>query len=153
MSVPYPPAGRTTWWDRNWKWFVLTTATVLLLGFCAVVALVLAGVSGMMKSSQAYQVAVETARRDPRLVAALGQPIETGWMVTGSIQVNDDSGQAALSFPLSGPRGKAKVQLEASKSGGQWTFSTLNARLEPDGQILDLLPTLQQQQPQAVSPP
>src|SRR6185436_6494839 len=119
------PIESGNWWSRNWKWFVPTgcLSLLLLVGGCFGSIFMVAMTA--MKSSDVYKDALVKAQADPEVVAALGTPITTGFFTNGSINTSGPTGEAAFSIPLSGPKGKATIQLEAKKSGGEWTYSTL----------------------------
>jgi len=119
------------WWRRNWKWAAPSGCLlVLLLAFGGCMALV-AGVFGMMKNTGAYVQAIERVQQNPDAVAALGEPITAGWMMSGSFNDNGDTGDAEYSVPVSGPRGSGTLVVRAIKRGGRWSFSELT--LLPDG--------------------
>jgi len=82
-------------------------------------------VMSLMKSNGAYQGAVEKARKNPEVVAILGEPIEPGTFTTGSINTHNDSGRANLSIPLSGPKGSGTVRVIAEMQLGVWKFKQL----------------------------
>jgi len=133
-AVPAQP----NWWSRNWKWFVPTGCFTLILLFGLFIALIFGVVLGSMKSSDAYKQAVARARANPTVVEKLGTPIAEGYFVSGNINVQNDSGNAELQIPISGPKGKAVIHAVAVKSAGQWEFSRLTVTFE--GQpALDLL--------------
>ena len=129
----------TSWFNRNWKW-VVSVACVLMLaiigGFIYAVFML---VFHMMHSSGSYQQAMARARQDSTLMAALGTPIEEGFMMTGKINENDETGSADLTIPLSGPKGSAVLHLRASKSTGVWTYSDLQVNIDATNQRIDLL--------------
>ena len=127
------------WWSRNWKWFVPVGCLGTILIFSAFIVLILSLIFGIMKSSDVYRDALETARADSAVVEALGVPIEEGWFVTGNIDVSGSSGDADLAIPISGPRGKATLYVKAAKSAGQWEYSTLVVDLENTGERIELL--------------
>jgi hypothetical protein len=81
--------------------------------------------TGLIRSSAAYQQAVAVASADPQVVAALGEPIQTGWFTSGSISENGDAGQASLSIPLRGPRASGVLHVAAHRAGGDWVFDEL----------------------------
>src|SRR5947207_2453356 len=126
MENVVPNQSRPGWWSLNWKWFVPTgcclTPLVLVGGFAAFLILV---VFGAMKQTDVYKIAVARAKADSRVIAALGTPIQEGWYLSGNTNVNGGSGDADLSIPLSGPKGKATVYAVATKSGGEWSYSKL----------------------------
>jgi hypothetical protein len=118
-------APRPGWWSRNWKWVVPAGCLTLLASVAAFVLLLIFLVFGMIKSCDAYKLAVERARQDPRVAAKLGTPIEPRWYVSGSVQISGPNGTASLAIPVSGPRDAATVYVEAVKARGQWQINDL----------------------------
>jgi hypothetical protein len=141
MGTPAQTQPAPGWWSRNWKWFVPTGCclTPLVLGgaFLAFVGLV---VFGALKQSDAYKMAVARAKADSRVVAALGSPISEGWYLSGTTNVNGASGDADLSIPISGPKGKGTIYAVATKSAGEWTYSKLVVKIGSTGESIDLGP-------------
>lgn len=127
------------WWEKNWKWFVPVGCLGTLVIFAGFVFVILSFVFTMMKSSDAYRDAVAEARAYPPVQAAIGTPIEEGFFTTGNINVNGPSGHADLAIPVSGPGGKATIYAVATKSAGQWTFTTLIVEIEATRERIDLL--------------
>jgi hypothetical protein len=134
MNQRYEP----NWWQRNWKWFVPVGCLSALLLFAGGIALLVTFVFGMMKSSDVYGQAVARAKANPELIATLGSPIVEGYFTSGSIQQSGASGSAELSIPLTGPKGKATIYVEARKSAGEWSFGKLQAEIESSHQRIDL---------------
>lgn len=129
----------TNWWGRNWKWFVPVGCLGTLVLFAGFIVLIMYFVFGMMKSSDAYNVAVAKARAHTLVKESIGTPIEEGVFITGSINASGPSGQASLSIPISGPNGEGTIFVEAEKSAGLWTFSTLVVEIKETKQRIDLL--------------
>ena len=126
-----PPPAPGGWWRRHWKWAVPALAGTGLLLVIAVVALFVAALLGTMKSSDAYRVAVETAQRDPALIAAIGAPIEPGWFFSGNVATRSGgTGEADLRIPLRGSHGQADLVVEAGRVDGRWLYTTLEAVVE-----------------------
>lgn len=129
----------TNWWGRNWKWFVPVGCLGTLVFFAGFIVLIMYFVVGMMKSSDAYDVAVAKARAHSLVQESIGSPIEEGVFITGRINASGPSGQASLSIPISGPNGEGTILVEAEKSAGQWAFSTLVVEIKETKQRIDLL--------------
>ncbi len=127
------------WLGRNWKWFVPVGCLGTLILFTGFIALILALISGMIKSSDAYKLAVVEAKANPYIQEVMGSPIEPGLFVSGNIQISGSTGQANLSIPISGPDGKGTMYVVAAKSSGQWMFSALDVEVKATGQKIDLL--------------
>ena len=134
---PQPP--RPHWWGRNWKWFVPTGCLGMLLLVACFVFVIVSIVFGAMKSSDAYKGALARAKADPRVVSALGSPITDGLFVSGKTNVSGTSGQADMTVPISGPKGKGTIYFVASKFAGKWTFSKLMVEVADTGQRIDLI--------------
>jgi hypothetical protein len=119
------------------KWSLIGCGIVIVLGvaFCAVVAIF---IFGAIKRSDVYKGALERAQNDPRVIAALGTPIEAGWVVSGSVHVDNREGNAEINFPISGPKGKAKVHAIATIDEGKWKYETLTVQPEGGGGVIDL---------------
>ena len=141
METPAQAQPAPGWWSRNWKWFVPTGCclTPLVLGGALVAFLVLV-VFGALKQSDVYKMAVARAKADSRVIAALGAPISEGWYLAGKTNVNGGSGDADLSIPISGPKGKGTIYAVATKSAGEWTYSKLVVKIDSTGETIDLGP-------------
>ena len=87
------------------------------------------------------------AKADSRVVNALGTPITDGYFVSGNTNVSGTSGQADMTVPISGPKGKGTIYFVAAKFAGQWTFSKLMVEVAASGQRIDLI-----QDPQTTAP-
>lgn len=115
------------------------------LGAAAILLLVLGIVAGMFfmitgsfKSSPVYLDAMQAAQSDPRVVDALGTPIQAGWLVTGSIEEQGISGDATLTIPVSGPRGSGTLYASAREGNGRWQFYTLAVKVDGQTQVIPL---------------
>ncbi|MGZ8851733.1 MAG: cytochrome c oxidase assembly factor Coa1 family protein [Thermoanaerobaculia bacterium] len=135
---PQPAQPQRGWWSRNWKWVVPVGCLSIVVMCVAFVGIIVAVVFGAIKSTDAYTKALNTARNDPRVIQALGTPIEPGFLVTGNVNVDNDRGTANIDFPISGPKGKAKIHAVAEKSDGKWKYSMMQAHIV-DGETIDLL--------------
>ena len=127
------------WAERNWKWLVLLLVAGAFVALAALVGLILLIVFGSIRSSDVCASAVAQARAHPDVVRELGEPIEVGWMVSGSIETIGPSGSADLAIPLRGPAGKGTLHATAEKSAGRWTFSVLEMAVEGKSERIDLL--------------
>lgn len=85
-------------------------------------------------------MAVARAKADSRVTSALGTPITEGWYLSGNTNVNGASGNADLSIPISGPKGKGTMYAVATKSAGEWTYSKLIVKIDSTGETIDLGP-------------
>jgi hypothetical protein len=132
------PAQRS-WWNRNWKWVVpvgCLTPIICCGGFVGVIVTI---AFGAIKSSDVYKDSVHRATADARVIELLGDPIEPGLLAGGNINIQNDTGNANLAIPLSGPKGSATLRVIAEKKGGQWHPSTLEVESADGSTNIDLL--------------
>jgi hypothetical protein len=129
------PNQRRSWLGRNWKWLL---AAVFVCGIAFVFGIV-ALVMGAMRGSDVAKEAVGRAQTNPIVKQRLGDPVSEGWLVGGSINVSTGSGDADLSIPISGPKGKGTVYVTAQKAAGTWAYSLMQAAIEGSGEKIDLL--------------
>jgi hypothetical protein len=95
-------------------------------------------VFGLIKSSEPYQHALYVATHDARVQTRLGTPVKPGWMMQGNIRETNDAGTADLTIPLRGSSGEGTLHVSAKRSGGRWSYQTIELRAEGSAD-LDLL--------------
>ena len=95
-------------------------------------------ITGTFKTSPVYLDAMQAAQSDPQVVQSLGTPIQSGWLVTGSIEEQGLSGDASLVIPISGPRGSGTLYASAREGNGKWQFYTLAVQVRGQDQVIEL---------------
>jgi hypothetical protein len=130
-GAPPPPAKKS---GGCWKALAIGCGIIIVLGAAAVVCVVIF-VFSVIKRSDVYREAYTRATNDPRVVAALGTPIEKGWWVMGKVSLDDNNGMANIDFPISGPKGSARVHAAASHDTEAWNYSSLVVRPAAGGEI------------------
>jgi YD repeat-containing protein len=92
-----------------------------------------------LRTSLVVREAVSRAAEDPRIIAQLGQPIETHWNIAGYQRTNESGwSEGRVWIPISGPRGDATLYARAGRGSGLWVFTTLEFR-PAGGESIDLL--------------
>jgi hypothetical protein len=141
------PTPQRSWWGRNWKWIVPAGC----LGSLALAVVFCAGIFGIIlgsiKSSWACSQGVELARHNEKVVEKLGEPMETGWLVSGSINVAGASGNADLAVPLHGPHNSGTLYVVAHKAAGKWQFDRAEVEVNGQEKRIDLLAKRPQEAP------
>src|SRR5262245_52474794 len=133
------PPQRKGWFGRNWKWFIPVGCLSIVMAAGAVVAAGVYFVFGAIKSSDVYQQALTRVRSNPAVVRELGEPIEPGWLISGSINVSNDSGNADVRIPVSGPKKSGAVYATAIKKQDKWDFSALEVEIDGETKRINLL--------------
>ncbi|WP_173403123.1 cytochrome c oxidase assembly factor 1 family protein [Rhodopirellula sallentina] len=96
------------------------------------------GVFAMIKSSEPYTESLARAQSNVELQSVIGDPIEPSALVQGSINLENDGGEADLNYSVSGPNGSATVHVIGTKADGSWDYSRMDATTA-DGTTIDLL--------------
>jgi hypothetical protein len=127
---------------RNWKWFVPAAAILVILlmvaGILCNARAFIGIVDKAVKSDPVYTATEAKARSDPRVIAALGEPLRDG----AYIKIRMYSGtprKEGLNIELVGPKDRADLKAEAVKSDGQWEFLEMEVTVRKTGQQIDLL--------------
>jgi len=111
--------------------------SVLVL-FVIMIFVILAGVRSTLRSSEVYSQSIAGLLSNPQAVALLGEPVEAGKGVNGEINVNNGSGNAELSIPVSGSISKGDLQSRGVRAEGQWSLTLLELVMD-NGEKIDLL--------------
>lgn len=113
---------------------------ILIIVVVAGLAVALGGLAFLsFRQSDVFEEGLRRARANPQVVEVLGEPIEAGFLMSGSFEVSGADGEASLSIPVSGPDGKGTLYIEAEKSAGEWRFNRLEVEIEATGERIDLL--------------
>jgi hypothetical protein len=134
-----PVSRRKSWFERNWKWFVPVLVVFLLATAALFVFAILSFVTGLMRSSDAYKLAIQRAEQSQAVAAKIGRPFRVGWLMMGSINLKDDGGDAEMSIPIAGDRGAGRIIVVAKKTARLWTFQTLEVHVDGDAKIIPLI--------------
>jgi len=129
-----------SWFSRNWIWVVPTGGClVIILLFVFGIGAAIFGVSKMFTSSAPYEYAVEQASKDPKVIEALGSPVETAGIMQGNISLQNDSGKVDIKIPLKGPKGKGSVIVKGDKFEGEWVYEELYVLIKESNEKINLL--------------
>jgi len=123
MDQTIPQGG---WWSRNWKWFVpVGCLSILATCGCCIGGSVLFSVNAV-KNSRSYTEAIRLAKEDPDVKAALGTPIEAGWMTQFSANASAGETKTAIRIPLSGPKGEGALFVKGLERDKEVVFHQLD---------------------------
>ena len=120
---------------RNWKWMLPVGCLGLILGGVALFVGIFFVAMSAMKSSDVYQGALKAAQAHPAAQERLGEPIEDGWLVKGSVKFDATGGNADLEIPVSGPKKSGTLYVRAINPDGTWMFERLDLVPEGEGTI------------------
>jgi len=131
LAMPFVLGARGSAWAwQNKRWesveqFRRSQRLWAFAGLGVLGTIVSLGVAGFfltelsLKHSDAYQLAYRQMASDPRATAALGTPIDSGFM-SGEMKTNNAGGCADMSFSVSGPKAQGTLYTQARKELGAW---------------------------------
>lgn len=97
------------------------------------------GITGIFRGSDIAAESLALAEQNEEVTAVLGRPLEYGWWVSGSLNYTDNSGDADMTMPISGPRGSGRMIIRATREEGVWDYRLLVVIIDDTGQEIDLL--------------
>jgi hypothetical protein len=115
---------------------IVSIALVLCIGLGVSIVFFVAGI---MKSSAAYAEGMKQLINHPEAVAYLGEPIESGFFVSGNINISGPTGNAQIAIPVSGSKQAGTVYVQGQKSMGKWHFPHVLFRGKQDDREIDLI--------------
>ena len=140
VTTPPPLAPPSkNWFQRHVGLTIAGGCAVVFAGFITFVCLLMVFVFGMLRNSDATKMALERARSNTIVAQHLGQPLETGWFISGNVNTTGPSGHAELEIPVHGSKGKGAIYVVADKTAGAWTFSTLDVAFADGAPRISLL--------------
>ncbi|ALN64906.1 hypothetical protein GLA29479_4060 [Lysobacter antibioticus] len=135
-SLPAAPY-RKPWVQRHWILTLLLALGVLFTLSVAIGAWMTYSVMDSMRYTPPFIEAMERARANPQVKAALGEPLEDRF-VLGAVEPKDQ-GVAKLFIFVQGPKGKGDVQIEAVNEQGAWRYEVMRVNLDANKTSIDLL--------------
>ena len=113
---------------------------IAVMGVLVLMVGILWLVMSFLKGADACQMSLKAAQQSEVMRVELGEPITMGWVVSGSIKINNGDGTADVNVPISGPKGSASIHtVGTKKGGGPWSFTKMQATIESSGKQVDLL--------------
>ena len=109
---------------------------IVLMFVCGALGLALFTIP--MRTSDVAQIALDAARANPQVVQEMGEPIDIGLFITGSISTQGLSGNTNLSIPISGPKKNGMLYVAGIRANGTWQFYTLAVQVDGSNETIIL---------------
>ena len=122
--------------QRNWA----IAGTIVWAGFILLAVGGFWGLMSLMKGNAAYEMSMDRLRASPEIAQVFGEPLDDGFLPSGSIKINGGSGSAKLEISISGPLAEGAAQSEAVREFGQWRLTYLAAKAEGRDDIIVVVP-------------
>ncbi|AAZ26769.1 cytochrome c oxidase assembly factor Coa1 family protein [Colwellia psychrerythraea] len=96
---------------------------------------------GSMLKGEAFDQSMVSISQNTEVIEVVGEPIEAGYFVMGSIQTSGAKGEASLQYSISGPKGEADVYVLAYKEMEAWSLHNVIVHIpETDKKIQIVTP-------------
>jgi hypothetical protein len=128
-----------SWLERRPLWKIPLGCLTLIFLIGAFGLVLLTVITTSFRNSDVYKQAIAKASEYSQVREQIGEPIRVGWLISGQLSVSGNTGNANLSIPLSGTRGKGAIRAVAHKSAGVWLFTFLQVTIEGQPVSIDLL--------------
>lgn len=122
-AIEQPAAGSSG--SNALKFIGCGCLALIVIGLLGVIGLAF-GFTKLMKNNEPYRDSVAAVEANPEAAAALGTPVEPGFLPSGNISTTNGEGSVDLSIPVSGPNGKGTIKVVGTKASGatEWTYQT-----------------------------
>jgi hypothetical protein len=138
---------RWAWRNKRWdsvehfkrvqrQWAI--AGLIVWIGAAALFAASFLGAFALLKHSEAYKMGVAQLQSSPLATNAFGTPITAG-NPSGSISTENSDGKAALTFPISGPKGSGTAFVEAVKKAGVWSLTRLAYKIDGHDSVIEII--------------
>jgi len=113
----------------------LTIIVIIVIAIAGIAYKVSDAITGSEPYTYAYTKAVE----NEKVIALLGEPIETNGM--GSTSYNNTNGlsSAELTIPIKGPNDEGNIVVKAEKINDEWAYNQLYVKIDGETGSINLL--------------
>jgi len=143
MSTPpyplRPQPMKKSWLEQNPSWKIPLGFLTLIFLIALFFAIVITVVTASFRSSDVCKQALAQATSNSQVRELIGEPLKPARLISGQLNVSGSTGNANLSIPISGPRGKGTIRAVANKTGGIWRFTCLQVSVDGQPTSIDLL--------------
>ncbi|UDL89984.1 cytochrome c oxidase assembly factor 1 family protein [Mesorhizobium sp. PAMC28654] len=108
--------------QRNWGIAGLVVWVVAIGGLAASIS----SIPYVLKGNDAYRMTMDTVRANANVKAEIGDDVADNYWIGGSVNVDaNGAGDAKLSIPLHGAKGKGTAYSHAVRTAGAWSMRLL----------------------------
>jgi hypothetical protein len=130
---------KKSWLEQNPNWKIPFGCLTLIFLIALFVVILMTVITTSFRSSDVYKLALTQAASNSQVHELIGEPLKPAWLISGQLNVSGSTGNANLSIPISGPRGKGTIRAVANKTGGVWRFTCLQVSVDGQPTSIDLL--------------
>lgn len=122
--------------NKNTKWIALGFLVSFI--FFGISTLIVVFAMNLLKGD-AYQLSLTSLHNNSAVIEKMGEPIQPGWFVIGSISTSGSEGSASLGYSISGSLASGWVHVDAKKLEGDWKLNEVVVSINPNGEKLQVV--------------
>ncbi len=122
--------------QRNWA---IAAAIFYGLGALFVVGILVAMFT-VMGNFEPVDTAKHEAMTNPEIARHVGSPVEVDWWFTGSVNTQNQTGDADVTIYFSGPLASGSLRTVSDRRNGVWIVRKMVLTLDDSGQVIGLTP-------------
>jgi hypothetical protein len=130
---------KKSWLEQNPYWKIPFGCLTLIFLIALFVVVLMTVITTSLRNSDVYKQALAQAASNSQVRLQIGEPLKPAWLISGQLNVSGSTGNANLSIPISGPRGKGTIRAIANKTGRVWRFTYLQISVDGHPASIDLL--------------
>jgi heme/copper-type cytochrome/quinol oxidase subunit 2 len=130
---------KKSWLEQNPYWKIPFGCLTLIFLIALFVVVLMTVITTSFRNSDVYKQALAQAASNSQVRLQIGEPLKPAWLISGQLNVSGSTGNANLSIPISGPRGKGTIRAIANKTGRVWRFTYLQISVDGHPASIDLL--------------
>jgi hypothetical protein len=134
-----------SWWKRNWKWFLPSFISILLILLGIIFSSNIDGnitdIAHAYSDNSLYEKAIEKVKTNQRIIQVIGEiePIDKLAILEGNVIYSNNNNSVKLSVRIKGSKGKGKMDVSAYKNGNEWKFKKINIRIKNSKEEIQIL--------------
>lgn len=94
-----------------------------------------------IRNSDVFQGSLDLVSKNAQVIEAVGEPIQSGWVVAGRIKTSGSTGEASLNYSIKGLKDSGQVEMEAVRAFGKWKYTKIQVLLENSKNVIDVVRT------------
>jgi len=127
VSARKPSSSFFKFLPENGPWKVLAIIGFCVLSVTLFVCLLLGIIEYSFHHSDIYNYSLATVKENKRVIHRVGTPITPKYFISGSINIQNDTGDANLEYVVFGPKGELTIHAIGKRKISIWQFTKLTA--------------------------
>ena len=126
---------KQTWWNRYWKWLltiVLFISALIVIFFSSGLNTIASDLTIAYTDDVLFENAIQQINSNEKVNELLGniKPLDKMAILEGQVAYSNNHKTVKASTRIIGTKGKAVLDISASKIRGQWSYQDIQVRIK-----------------------